>query len=332
MLDLPGVAAHYAISSFFDGYEQSDSIYSYEASLRDVSILESDDAKLAAGLVEIRSRITHAQLDFNFAVLHAGGHHLRAGVCEAHADFSEFIEQACLRISESGVNGGLRALDHYFGDEVYSLKSLFRDERKRIVGRIVDGTLADIDKLYADVYEQNLTLIDFLRDLAMPLPPILRVSSEFVLKNEIRRVLSNEKLECDRLQRLLESATQKGIADEGSISAALRERLDRTMNRWAIDPFDMQTLSELEILISLIRVVSVEADLWQAQNTYYELMKVIAPLKPESIGDESFELFRRLGHSLGIAVPEKAPANVEKKVQVFLRRKLELQLAASADS
>src|SRR5207248_9339372 len=47
MLDLPGVAAHYAISSFFDGYEQSDSIYSYEAHLRDVSTFQSDGAKLA---------------------------------------------------------------------------------------------------------------------------------------------------------------------------------------------------------------------------------------------------------------------------------------------
>ena len=45
MLDLPGVAAHYAISSFFDGYQQSDSIYSYEAHLRDVSTFENDGRK-----------------------------------------------------------------------------------------------------------------------------------------------------------------------------------------------------------------------------------------------------------------------------------------------
>ena len=333
MLDLPGVAAHYAISSFFDGYEESDSIYSYEARLRDVSTFESEGAKLAAGVVEIRSRITHAQLDFNFAVLHAGGHNLRAGVCEAHEEFSNFIKEARLRLSESGVNGGLRALDHYFRGEIYSLKSLFRDERKRIVSQIVDGALADIDKLYADVYEHNVTLIDFLRDLAMPLPPILRVSSEFVLNNEIRRSLSGEKIDCERLQRLIESATQKGIALDGSVKLALRGRLDRTMNRWSIDPFEVQTLSELEVVIPILRAVSFEGDLWEAQNTYFELMKAIAPLKPDSIGKTSFELFGRLGKSLGIAVPEAVVPAAENKLPVIsVPPAPELQLSASLEN
>ena len=332
MLDLPGVAAHYAISSFFDGYEQSDSIYSYEAHLRDVNAHESNAAKLAAGVVTIRSRITHAQLDFNFAVLYAGGHNLRAGVCEAHEDFADFIKEACLRLSESGVNDGVRALDHYFGGEIYSLKSLFRDERKRIVAQIVDSALTDIDNLYSDVYEHNVTLIDFLRDLAMPLPPILRVSSEFVLNNEIRRSLSSEKLDCERLQRLIESAAQKGIALDGSVNVALRERLDLTMNRWSIDPLEVQTLSELEVLIPLLRAVSVEADLWEAQNTYYKLMRAMARLKPDRMGNTSVELFRRLGDSLGIAVPEAALPAIEKKFPILsVPQAPELQLSASVE-
>ena len=61
-----------------------------------------------------------------------------------------------------------------------------------------------------------------------------------------------------------------------SVNVALRERLERTMNRWSIDPFEVQTLSELELLIPLLRAVSTEADLWQAQNTYYELMKALS--------------------------------------------------------
>jgi hypothetical protein len=333
MLDLPGVAAHYAISSFFDGYEQSDSIYSYEAHLRDVRTFQSDGAKLAAGVVEIRSRITHAQLDFNFAVLHAGGHSLRAGVSEAHDDFFGFMREAHKRLSESGVDDCLRALDHYFGEDTYSLKSLFRDERKRIVTQIVDGTLADIDKLYGDVYENNVSLIEFLLDLAMPLPPILRVSSEFVLNNEIRRCLSGEKVDCERLQRLIESATQKGIALDGSVNMALRGRLDRTMNRWSMDPFEVQNLSELEVLIPLLRVVSVEADLWQAQNTYYEVMRASVYCKPGSVGNASVQLFRRVGHSLGIAVPETFLPAIEKIVPVIsVPYAPELQLTASTDT
>jgi alpha-amylase/alpha-mannosidase (GH57 family) len=305
MLDLPGVAAHYAISSFFDGYERSDSIYSYQAHLRDVSIFQSDRARLAAGVVEIRSRITHAQLDFNFAVLHAGGQNLRAGVCEAHEQFSQFLEDARLRLSETGFDGCLCTLDHYFGDATYSLKSLFRDERRRIVTQIVDSTLADIDKLYGDLYEHNVSLIDFLRELAMPLPAILRVSSEFVLNNEIRRSLCAEKIDVERLRLLIEMAAPRGVALDHSLKMALRQRLERTMNRWSTNLLDLQTLSELELLIPMLQAAPVEADLWDAQNTYYELMKTITASKIESPSETWLHLFRSVGMCLGIAVPQK---------------------------
>jgi hypothetical protein len=226
----------------------------------------------------------------------------------------------------------LRALDHYFGGETYSLKSLFRDERKRIVTQIVDSTLAGIDKLYGDVYERNVGLIDFLRDLAMSLPPILRVSSEFVLSNDIRRSLSGEKIDCERLQRLIESAIQKCIVLDGSVNVAIRERLDRTMNRWSIDPFDLQTLSELQVLIPLLRTVSDEAELWQAQNTYYELMRRIKHLRLSGISNTSIQLFRGLGNSLSIAVPETSLLAVEKEVVVIsVPQAPELQLSASAE-
>ena len=73
---------------------------------------------------------------------------MRAGVCEAHADFQSFTKEARECLSNGGFKECLRGLEHYFGGETYSLKSLFRDERKRIVTQIVDNTLADI-ALYA---------------------------------------------------------------------------------------------------------------------------------------------------------------------------------------
>lgn len=295
-----------------------------------MSILESNGANLAAGLVEIRSRVTHAQLAFNFAVLYAGGHNLRAGVCEAHEKFHSFIDEVRLFLSKSGVSSGSSALDNYFGEKTYTLKSLFRDKRKRIVTQIVDNTLTDIDKLYGEVYEHNVSLIDFLRDLALPLPPILRASSEFVLNNEIRRSLCIEKLDCERLRRFVNSVAQKGIALDASVNAALRERLERTMNCWSIDPFEVQTLNELEVLVSLVRAISVEGDLWQAQNTYYELMKMVAPLKLESAGHLSVELFRKVGHSLGIAVPEAVDPSVDKRV-IPMQQAAEFELTAAAE-
>ena len=331
MLDLPGVAAHYAISSFFDGYQRSGSVYSYQALLRDVSTFKNGDIRLAAGVVEIRSIITHAQLDFNFAVLHSGGHNLRAGVCEAHDEFPEFVKQARQSLCDSGARECLRTLDHYFGAATYSLKSLFRDERQRIITQIVDSTLADIDKLYGDLYDRNVTLIDFLRDLAIPLPPILRVSSEFVLNNEIRRSLSNEKIEVERLRLLIEMAAPRGVTLESSVKTALRQRLHRAIDRWSTDLFNLQILSDLQLLIPILKAGLVEADLWDAQNTYYELMKGITSSKLHAPSEEWLQLFRNVGVGLGIAVPQNFACAGEERLELTPVPAPELQFSASAD-
>ena len=333
MLDLPGVAAHYAISSFFEGYEQSDSIYSYQARLRDLNVVEHDKVKLAAGTVEIQSLITHAQLAFNFAVLHAGGHNLRAGVCEAHDEFSQFAKEARLRFSESGFVGCSRALDDYFGAEIYSLKSLFRDERTRIVTKIVDSTLADIEKLYGDVYEHNVKLIGFLRDLSMPLPPILQVSSEFVLNNAIRRSLGEENIDAEHLQLLIQTAKRNDIPLDHSVKLALSERLRCAMARWSAKPLEVRNLTEAESLISLLHDAPFETDLWDVQNTYYDLMKAIQHTKPGAASGPWLRLFRSLGDSLGIAVPQiiPPPAAEKKPTVVFLPQAPPLQLSISAE-
>jgi len=304
MLNLPGVAAHYAISSFFDGYHSSDSIYAYQTDLQDIRIFESERLRVAVGTARITSHVTHAQFEFNFSVLHAGGHNLRAGICQAHDDFAEFMEAARGCVSRSDFKGCSRMFDQYFGDDIYSLKSLFRDQRHRIVSEIVNSTLEDIDSLYGEVYDHNSTLIAFLRDLQMPLPPILRVSSEFVLGNEIRRCLTVESGDMNRVRSLLDTAGQYGITIDSSIKSAFHERLHRVMDRWSRNPLELEALTQLEPLVGLARVAPFEADLWQAQNTYYEVMTTVASVKPSHLSAPWLQKFRQLGDSLGIAFLE----------------------------
>jgi alpha-amylase/alpha-mannosidase (GH57 family) len=307
MLDLPGVAAHYVISSFFEGFHNSDSICSYRADLGHVETFESGRLKLAAGTAQITSRITHAQLDFDFAVLHSGAHNLLAGICQAHDDFSKFIEHSRDWLNHSRFDDCFHLLRSYFGAEVYSLKSLFHDERRRIVAQIVDSTLADIDVLYGDVYQHNTGLIQFLRELWLPLPPILRVSSEFVLQNAIQRSLNSEEIDFAHLRTLLETAKRQGVELDPSLKSKFLGRLDRLMKRWASDPFDACPLQQLEPMVSLISALPFEIDLWGVQNNYYHLMLAASSFISANIDPEWLSSFRNLGQGLGIAVPQPFP-------------------------
>ena len=306
MLDLPGGAAHYAISSFFDGYRQSDSVYSYRADLRGVEIFDRGKLKLASGTARITSRITHAQLDFNFAVLHGGAHNLRAGICQLDESFPHFVEQVRRAMPSSEFSECSHRFDEYFGEDIYSLKSLFCDERRRIVGQLVQSALTDIDQFYAEVCEHNTALIGFLRELGMPLPSILRVSCEFALSNAMQRCVRED---LDRAQALLNTAIQNGITIDASIKSVLRERLNALMETWAEDPLKLEALVQVDAMASLMREPAFEADLWKAQNVFYELTIAISLLKPAELSAIWLSYFRALAANLGIAIPELFPSS-----------------------
>ncbi len=310
MLDLPGVAAHFAISSFFEGYRETGFIYSYVADLQKVQTFEQGKLNLSAGRARITSRITHAFVDFDFAVLYSGGHNLRAGIAPAHRHFTNFVEQLRPQLSECDFHSLAPIFEHYFGNEIYSLESLFHDERRRIVSQIVDSKLADIDRLYSDVYEENTSLIRFLREIGMPLPRILRVSSEFVLNNEIRRCLESEEIDLPRMNQLLDIERQHGISLDATLPSAFHRRVESMMTDWKQSPLDLRMLAQLQPLVELMRIAPFEADMWTAQNSFFEVMTSVASLTPSDCSPEWVGQFRRLGESLGIGVPRPFPAVV----------------------
>ena len=309
MLDLPGVAAHYAISSFFEGYEPAVSIYSYRADLLNVQKFENGRLRLATGQARITSRVTHAQLDFSFAVAYSGAHNLLAGICPVHQDFASFVEH--LRAAPAAeFNHCVRLLQSYFGADVYSLRSLFHDERRRILGQIVETTLSNLDEVYRDVYEHNTSLIAFLRELRLPMPPILQVSSEFTLQNAVKRALSAEEIGFDELRRLLESSKREGISLDGNLKSEFHRRLNQLISRWAKDPFELEYLRDVQRLVSALSGMEFEANLWKAQNTYYELMSSISSLKDFDVDEEWRRAFQDLGTTLGMAVSRSCDAKV----------------------
>src|SRR5262249_26451223 len=146
MLDLFDATAHYAIGALFDGYLKRESIYCYSARLQDAQVLSEGRKKFSIGQVEIRSRITRAQLTFNFAVLYFGDHNLTAGVRPSQANdaFQPFLEQISEDFSRGDLGECSSMIDRYFGRATYSLKSLFGDERQRIITQLVDSSLADL--------------------------------------------------------------------------------------------------------------------------------------------------------------------------------------------
>ena len=279
----------------------------YRVALERSQVLESGRTKFAAGVARLSSEITDTSLTIGFGVLHFGDHNLSAGVRPLGDDqwFDGFLEQTSKAFSGADLPHCLRLIDRYFSGSTYSLKSLFRDERTRVLSQIVDSTLSDSESLYRRVYQEHAPLMCFLSELQFPLPPILRLTTEFVLASAVRRALADPASGLEVVRSLLDCARQSGFnLDASGLESALRHRLNTLVDRWMQNPGNPHVLEEVENVVALSRMQPFDLNLWKSQNAYYELSQAIAGNGRGAVHDEWQEHFRRLGQWLGIALPQ----------------------------
>ena len=110
------------------------------------------------------------------------------------------------------------------------------------------------------------------------------------------------------LGHLAEATESDVVLDLKGIGFALTRTLERAMARFAEDPDDMERLDRIAQLAGLIGTVPFEINLWNVQNTYWDLMHTVLPEKREDAIDsddarEWVERFEGLGETLHIVVP-----------------------------
>ncbi len=306
-VNLLGVAGHYAISSLFDGYAERSSIYCYRVTLEDSRPLEAGRTRLALGHAHIRSQITWEENHVSYGVLHFGDHNLSAGVRPFVGEdaYQSMAREAGEAFERADLPQTLRILDRHFGGTAYSLKSLFRDEQRRVASQIVETTLAEVEASHRQLYEHHAPLMRFLEELRVPMPNVLRVTAEFVLNSALRHAFEAPKLHLERVRTLLDVAKREGILlDTASLEFALRRHLEAMAERLREDPSDMQVLESLDEIMALVRSLPFEVNLWKVQNVYYQLMHDFYPkLWEDAERTRAWrKRFQELGEKLGFHV------------------------------
>ncbi len=275
IVDLPKLAAHYAISSMFQSYPERARIYCYTAERQDYTSHEAGKMKLAVGRARFTSEITRESSTLGFGVLYLGGHNVTGGVREfvdeqAYAAVTRELTEAFSRADTPEV---IRLLDKDFGKNIYSLKSLFRDEQNRIISLILESTLKEVETTNRRVYEQHVPLMHFLADLGVPQPRIFHLMAEFALNSQIREALEKDNLDVERIHSLLkEAATTQIPLDTETLEFVLRKRAERKAEELGSSPNDLSTLEQLEAIVNLAYSMPFPVNFWQVENLYAQNM------------------------------------------------------------
>jgi alpha-amylase/alpha-mannosidase (GH57 family) len=308
-VSLLSVAAHYAVSSLFNGTDSERRIYSYQVELEHGDRRQSGETALLVGRARIMSEITQESDVVTFAVLHFGNHNLTGGIRRfaGEEEYAKLRDELLRAFSTADISAVIRLLAN-FPEYTFSLKSLFGDRQRQILYRVLESNLADAERAYRRLYEDNASLMRFLMAQELPLPRALRLAAEFVLNRDLRAALTGE-LELDRARTLLDDADAIRVElDREGLGYAFERALDRLGQECMEHPGDLARLEEWAKMGDLTAALPFEVNLWQTQNIFYELLRTVYPAVREraDAGDAEArrwaELFASLGERLSVAV------------------------------
>ncbi len=281
MLDLSEVGAHYAVSSLFGEHPEQVAIGCYRAEREDYQTFEAGKVRLVVGRARFTSVVTHESALQSFAVLHFGDHNLNCGVraFEDEEVYQTLVDEITEPFARADFPEVLRFLDKNFGGSTYSLRSLFRDERRKVLNLILESTLEEAESLHSQLYENHAPLLRFLKDLGIPPPKAVYASAEFVLNSRLRQALdSSDEFDLGRIGTLLDEAQMEDVSlDTASLEYVFRRSMERMAERLSASPTDLSLLQKLEEAAGLMESFSFEVNTWRVQNVFYEMVQTVYP-------------------------------------------------------
>ena len=211
----------------------------------------------------------------------------------------------------------VRLIDKNFSSGTYTLRLLFRDEQRKILGIILEEATNEARAMYRNFHDEHAHLIRFVTDLGVPLPRRFRLAVDFTLNSDLLDVFSADEVDLKKSREILEEIRRTGVTpDAVTLEFALRRTIERLFTRFVANPMEPALLQRLQETIALVLTLPFQVRLWEAQNTYYSMMRGIAGevRKRAERGDSEAQAwldgFVKLGEALKVKVQINAAVGV----------------------
>ena len=278
IVDFLRLGAHFAVSSLFETDPRAVGTGHYTADADVCERKESGQRTLALGKFRLRSNITWEERTVDYAVLHLGDQNITAGVREHDGEVA--YRAMCRTIGEafakSDMTSALRQIDQHFGAHSYTLWNLFTEQKRKILFKILEGNLRDLEADFRQIFETNYAIMQAMREMQIPLPEALSAPAEFVLNTDLRRLIEGPDVDLERLRKLAqEYATWDFKPDGEALTYIVSKRIGALMAAWAEKPEDTAGLEKIEGVLTTLNRLDIGLDLWRSQNIYFSTGKAL---------------------------------------------------------
>jgi alpha-amylase/alpha-mannosidase (GH57 family) len=309
VLELIRVGVHYAVSALFEEYPETIKIGAYTSTSDIYDLTDSGREKLAVGKARLLSEITWEEENISFAVLHFGDHNLIGGARKFTDDhsFSSLHEEIKEAFTNSDIPEVIRLMDKHFGTHNYSLWHLFKDEKRKVLNQVLDSTLEEMETSFRQIYENQYSVMQALRENRVPLPKAFSTTVEFILNTDFRRLMEDEEFDLERLKKLVEEFKKWNLQpDRTLLSFVTSKKFDRLMEEVSKKPQDLSLWKTVGDLLEILRDFPLDLDLWRSQNIYFKVCQQLgSEMEKRSLeGDEGakkwVDCLRKMGEYLRV--------------------------------
>jgi len=311
LVDREHLGAHFAVSSLFEDYPDTARIYRFTFGQEHRQRFEVGKARLLIGRTKVTFETTRAADVFTYAAMHRGDYDVNSGVRYFRGEraFQKLLKEISSAFLREGFEEVTRLMEQHFGESHYSLKSLFRDEQRKILDQILEATGRDLESRYRQIADQFTPLMRFLKEIGSPLPSALQTAAVFILNTELRRQFEGDAPDLARIRQLLEEAKSDNIElHRESLGYAIKTHLDRQLERLTQKPEDVALLSRTADVAETVRSIEIDINLWKTQNLFFKLLHGVAPQHHAGAGQgnlaakEWLTSFAKLGDQLGFKI------------------------------
>lgn len=275
-VDLMGVGAHHVLSALFAETAPRGRVFSFTVEREDERRETLGVARLALGRIRVTSERTRETAVLSYGAICFGEHSLAAGLrpFRGEEQYGAMVEETAAAFRTMDFPEALRCIDRHFGGATYSLRSLFRDEQRRVLDVILAGALADAEQRFRRVYEAGEPIMRHLTHLNLPVPRAFEAAAEIVVNRDLRACLEADEVDALRVRAALERARDSGVAlDTAGLERAAQNLLDRLVARLRASPMDAEALASVDGAVSLVLDLPFTVDPWRAQNACFAIVR-----------------------------------------------------------
>lgn len=297
---------HFAAAALFEKDLKKIELFNYEGLSKEVERVEAGGQRMVVGRMTLRSKITYSEKNFVFAAVHLGQQNILGTISKELEDdtYENMRDDLLTSFRSANLGAVIIQLEKYFGRKRFTIRSLFQDEKRKILNQIMQQNLRKAARDFRDIYEDNYQLMTVMSDNDIPIPQVYLDAANHVLNHDLQQFFVSGKMYLRDIKRL-SSEFQKWNLEIKQVASLKMKAGTRILSEimWlSQDEEGLERLQTLNKVLIILNDLKVTVNLTKCQNAYFVWAKKFGKKQLDFQTEEWKNAFLELGEILKVRV------------------------------